>query len=433
LNTGFKIFTILLGMFGAGIVTFYPLIGGLLICIYLGIEIQVNRKEKREIERKERFDFEVAKSLASKGAGNPYKAEIENELRAAGKIKDIIPKYEKVFAADNTDQDALAMILAGYAVLLNHQFMIGSEVHQPTLKSAQRYVRIALKKLKKQWHARSLINIAMIYDAAEEFKKSDRIYKRLIKDEPDNISVIDSYGLSCAMRGDALTAIDILETSVKNGKFTFLTLYNLAAAKHYLGHFSESNFYLTISYKLHDSWKTLLKISENNFLMGRFKEAFLLRVLCIIKGGLKQKGGVKNCLISLTCAVQFGFLLSMSFSLGKIPVLRRYYFKFIQPGQHFEELIRVQLEQFDDAFCHSAEFLEELLYIDPDNQILLYNLGIVYAKLGKKEKMLQCFDKLEKSDSVQQVIDKLAGLSEAQLKQQPIETRSGNVNDINPI
>lgn len=417
-------------MIGAGIITFYPITGFVLVIIYLLIEIKKSLDEQNEHERKERFDFEVAKSLVKTGAGNPFQAEIEDELKKNGKLMDIIPKYKKFFEVDPFNQDALSKILAGYAMMLNQEIRMYDKAQRHTLIEAKKYVSIALKRLKGDWHTQSLINIAMIYDAGQYFEKSGKIYKRLLKSEPENISVIDSCGMSYLMRGNVFEAVDILEASVKKGNFTFLTLYNLGAAEHELGHFSVSTFYLNISYRLHRDWKSLYLISKNSFLMGHFKEAFIVQFLSIISGGLEQKRAVTYCFNSLFLGAYFGLLLLLSLTVGRIPFIKRYYYKFFKPGQQFEEIVRIHVEKHYDAHYHSAKFMEELLIIDPNNQSLLYNLAIFNGKLGNKLKMVECFRKLEKSETVNRVVDELTKLSETELKQQNLSSVTGDLRNL---
>lgn len=418
----FKLLSVLSGVIGGVIILSFPFFGSLLIALFVFYEIFEFFRTQREHEKKEQFDFQTAKSLVRVGGENPYKAIIQQELKNNGKLEDIIPKYKRVFKIDDTDQDALSTILAGYGVLLNHEIAIYGQSQRKTLLEAEKFVSKALKMLTSKWHTQSLIHIALIYDAGKYFRKSKKIYERLMKLDPTNINVIDSYGMSCLMNGRTLDAIKLLEDAVNNKNFTFITLYNLGCAKQALGHFSVSNFYLHISFRLHRSWKPLALLSKNYFLMGQFKEAFVTRLICNILGGRNQKDAYKNSWVDLTFSIMYGLAFIISITVGRIPFIGRFYYKAVKPSQWFEELLKLHVDKYPDPYYQSANLAERLLLIDPKNEIVLYNLAIFNAKLGKKDKMLECFDKIEQTEFITKTRSELENLNIEELKRQEIQT-----------
>lgn len=416
MNVYLKAFSISSGIVGGVIVSSYPILGGALLFASLVMEIIFFVAAKNEEEKKENFDFHVAKSLVQAGQPNPYKEILENELNESGIVRDLIPKYEKIFKVDSTDIEALSKILAAYGVLTNHEIAMYGYPQKTTVKEAKKYISLALKKFKKQLDSFSLVGIALTYDAIGDFGKSQSIYRELMLSNSKNTTVIDSYGMSLLMSNNIIDSIKLLKSAVNERNFTNVTLYNLGCANQALGHFSTANLYLTKSYRLSKRWKTLVRIAENYFLMGDFKAAFFTQVLCIFRGGIILKGSMLSAIVYLLLTISFGFAVILSLTIGKLPFIGTFYYKKFRPALWFQEIIKRHLVQFPDAIAESVKFLQELLIVDPLNEYVLYNLGVLNGKLGNKPQMLKYLNKISHDSDIQGFVMEISKLSEEELK-----------------
>lgn len=409
-------------VFTAGVIILIsPLLGALLLVIYGILSFISWKNKKRADERKEQFNFDLAKSVVSESKENPYRAQLDRDLKESARLENFIPRYIEVFEVDNSDTDALSNIVVGYGVLLNHQVALYGKAQRETLIEADKYVTIALQKLKYNWDTETLLGIAVIFDAGKYFVKSRKIYETLIKREPKNINVIDCYGMSCLMSKRVFDADLMLSKAVSGGNLTFLTLYNLGAVKHELGHFSASNVYLKISFNLFRNWNTLRLMSQNYFKMGYFKESFVFHLAGLIKGGFGMKSGINEALFTLRCSFSFGLSLFLSFTIGKVPYLGNVYYKLFRPSEKFHSLVKKQLDEHITPYYESIKLLERLLLIEPTSNILKYNIGVMNGKLGKKQIMLDWFSQIDEDELFEKSVRDLSHLSEAELKEQPIE------------
>lgn len=426
MNVNLKALSTISGLVGGIIILPYPIVGLPLIFLFLYLEYSGFLKSKHDNERNEKFNFEVAKSLVKTGGTNPYKEMLEKELQQSGRIDDIIAKYINIFNVDNSDHDALSNILIGYGVLLNHEITIYGNAQENTLAESKKYVSIAKKNFRVKSHLHSMLGLALIYDAAREFSKSNKIYSKLLEKEPNNISVINSYGMSLLMSGKIQQANILLDKTITEKNFSFLTLYNVGACRAALGHFSVSNFYLGMSYRLSKKWKTLAVISRNHFLMGNFKEAFFTRIVCNFYGGKEEVGAYKIAFFDLLMSILYGFYLTLSFTVGRIPYLGRIYFKKFTPARQFEEIIQVHIDNFPDAFNQSITLIDKLLLIDPENETLLYNLVILNAKIGDKNSMLKHFERLPQTERMLELKSNLSKLNEKELRAISLVSEEGD-------
>lgn len=72
--------------------------------------------------------------------------------------------------------------------------------------------------------------------------------------------------------------------------------------------------------------------------------------------------------------------------------------------------------QFPDAIAESVKFLQELLIVDPLNEYVLYNLGVLNGKLGNKPQMLKYLNKISHDSDIQGFVMEISKLSEEELK-----------------
>ena len=226
----------------------------------------------------------------------------------------------------------------------------------------------------------NLLNKALEYHKSNDFIQAEKLYKMLLETVPDNVNVLNLYGLLCLAKGDTDTAISLLSKAMILNSTGYI-ISNLAKAYYMAGNYEKSitlyekaaiedpnddiYYSMAISYKqigkLQDAikcYKKALEYNENNF-----------SVIYNLANLYKDLSDYKN---------------SLNYALRA---------ELLNEKDEDVQTLLATLFEYQKKYKKSILHLEKAFKISP-KYIYLYNMAVLSAKLNDNSKAITLYLKV---------------------------------------
>jgi len=389
----FIIITIIFSGVGSVIFNIMPVLGGILIGIGVMGGILTYILSEFNTSQKEYFHEATAKLLAESGIGNIYVESLMLEINKTGVAKNSINKLNKALEINPNDIDALSLISTIIVLNLYVSRWINSSENQVKLLSHVKSIverGLALAPEKSIFHDVK----GMIFDfegmhnqAREEYNISSKIRT----DPYWHLLLATSFN----MTEENTKAIQEMEQAKKEGAAGWLFEFYFGRALVAIGEYKTAIEYLESSLKQNRmKFEILHFLSKGYYSIGNFgKYAYyeLYAGLSIITQSTKT--GIHYIFLAFVHYI-IGFICGISHLIWKfskkIPILNKIHLKLIPP---YEPYLTVGNSLLKKNQFKAAEDLFRIICNNiPSLSIGHCNLAISLAKQGRKKEAIQELD-----------------------------------------
>lgn len=349
----------------------------------------------------------ILKAVSASGAPNPLLIQMENELRAKGKVENVQKTYDKVLGLDPDNLEAIEGKLQCLAAQINIKNRERSEAIPKVVEEFRTFLTRHQDKV-HSFTPKGKLALAVACDGLHEFKLSHDLYRSV----HGHFHIKQTYAISLLMSGKVEQAYEAIHLAMATEPINPAMLFNLGEIEHAMGHFELAisahqkvgNFLANrYSYK---------RIAESKYYQMEFFSAFIWNVKFIILGN-STKEDYLNCLIFFKILVFQSPVILISRFIKFLPFVNIIYSKLLNPSRTHLDILGYQLNSFPDCYSNAANIAKEAFGIEKNlvnlfnyvnlltkngnkcDAIVLINSEILYAEGKAKEFMEDCLRDIE--------------------------------------